>query len=142
MRVLIDTNVFISHLLSPQRASAINRIFSALVAGTFTLLVPEDLLVEIEHTVQARPHLVNRIRPEELAEFLHLLRVLSEEIHHIDGPIPAVTRDPKDDYLLAYALVGKADFLVTGDQDLLVLNHLIEEIEILPPAQFSAVIEN
>ena len=140
MRVLIDTNVFISYLLNPQRAGAINRIFSALVAGSFTLLVPEALLVEIERTVQGKPRLASRIRPEELAEFLQLLRALSEEIPHIDGPIPAVTRDPKDDYLLAYALVGKVDYLVTGDQDLLVLSNLIDEIEILSPAQFSAVL--
>ena len=42
---------------------------------------------------------------------------------HVTLPkvIPAISRDPDDDYLLALAKVGKADILITGDKDLLVL---------------------
>ena len=49
--------------------------------------------------------------------------------------LPVVTRDAKDDYLLAYALVGQADYLVTGDEDLLVLQE-IEGLKIVNPTQF------
>ena len=38
--------------------------------------------------------------------------------------MPRFSRDPKDDYLIAYAVVGEADFLVTGDKDLLVLRQI------------------
>lgn len=41
----------------------------------------------------------------------------------LDYPIPAVSRDPKDDIFLATALAGSADYLVTQDQDLLVLGR-------------------
>jgi predicted nucleic acid-binding protein len=61
-------------------------------------------------------------------------------VPRVESPIPAVTRDPKDDYLLAYALVGEADYLVTGDEDLLVLEGQISELEILTPRQFSQVL--
>ena len=43
---------------------------------------------------------------------------------------------PKDDYLPAYALVGQADYLVTGDKDLLVLQELISDFSIPTPWQF------
>ena len=56
----------------------------------------------------------------------------------ITDPIPAVTRDPKDDYLLAHAVLGAADYLVSGDQDLLVLERL-EGVKIVTPREFLAV---
>ena len=49
--------------------------------------------------------------------------------------MPSVTRDRKDDYLLAYAVVGRADYLVTGDRDLLVLGE-VEGVRIVSPAGF------
>lgn len=58
----------------------------------------------------------------------------------IESPIPAVTRDPKDDYLLSYAPVGGADYIVTGDEDLLALHGQIQELEILTPRQFSEML--
>jgi len=61
---------------------------------------------------------------------------MSEEVPRIKSLIPAVTRDPKDDYLLAHALVGGADCLVTGDEDLLTLQQQVHELEILTHRQF------
>jgi uncharacterized protein len=137
MRVLIDTNVFISYLLSPHGAGAIRAIFEAWSLGEFTLLLPEALLEEIQVTVTGRPHLSSKIPLEVLEEFVATIKAFSEEIGRITDPIPAVTRDPKDDYLLAYALVGSADYLVTGDDDLLALDGTIQELRILSPRQFA-----
>jgi putative PIN family toxin of toxin-antitoxin system len=50
-----------------------------------------------------------------------------------------VCRDPKDDKFLELAVCGNASFLVTGDQDLLVL-HPFHGISILTPAQFLAAL--
>jgi putative PIN family toxin of toxin-antitoxin system len=136
MRVLIDTNVFISYLLSSHSAGVTNKIFSAWADGRFTLLIPEALLNEPLVTVKTKPRLAKRIPPDNLKEFLATIQELSEEIPRIESPIPAVTRDPKDDYLLAYALVGGADYLVTGDEDLLALHGQVQELEILTPRQF------
>lgn len=136
MRVLIDTNVFISYLLNPHSAGAVQGIFKAWMEDEYTLLVPETLLDEILVTVNSKPRLRTRIPPEILKEFLSTIQTFSEEVPRIADPIPAVTRDPKDDYLLAYALVGRADYLVTGDDDLLVLRGQIKELNILSPRQF------
>ena len=136
MRVLIDTNIFISHLLGPHRAGSIGEIFTALEEERFTLLLPERLLDELLSTVRRKPRLAGRLPPSYLEEYLRLLRTLGEIIPRITTPIPAVTRDPKDDYLLAYALIGGADFLVTGDQDLLVMNEHVDELRIVTARQF------
>ncbi|KPK05223.1 MAG: hypothetical protein AMJ56_16235 [Anaerolineae bacterium SG8_19] len=140
MRVLIDTNVFISYLLSPHSAGVIQEIFEIWIEGSFSLLVPEALLNEILVTVTSKPRLSERIPPEVLEEFLTTIQILGETIPRITNPIPTATRDPKDDYLLAYALVGKADYLVTGDDDLLALNDQIEELRIWTPRQFHEMI--
>lgn len=47
----------------------------------------------------------------------------------------AICRDPKDDYLLALAKAAKADLLITGDEDLLVLKKY-GKARILKPAAF------
>lgn len=140
MRVLIDTNVFISYLLNPHSAGVIQGIFRAWGEGRFTLLLPELLLDEIMVTVTGKPHLRKKTSSEELKEFLDIIGTLGEVISKVAEPIPKVTRDPKDDYLLAYALVGAADYLITGDEDLLALNQQIQEMTILSPREFSAML--
>ncbi len=49
-------------------------------------------------------------------------------------------RAPKDGYLIAYGLIYHADYLVTGDQDLLVLNG-VEQLQIVSPAEMRRVLE-
>lgn len=48
-----------------------------------------------------------------------------------------ITRDAKDDYLLACALLGRANYLVTGDKDLLTLAGQVKGLTILSSAQFA-----
>ena len=139
MRVLIDTNVFISHLLTPQQSGVVYAILEAALSERFVLLLPQDLLTEIETTVVNKPYLSRRISQEALAALLSVLRLAGEEIPRIASPIPATTRDPKDDYLIAYAVVGEADYLVTGDKDLLAIGK-IDTIPILTPKQFAEIV--
>ncbi len=135
MRVLIDTNVVISYLLYPNRPGTIQTIFKALFEGKFTLLLPEALLDEIVITVTQKPHLRERIALDALELMVESLRTVAEEIPLIESEIPQVTRDPKDDYLLAYAVVGEADVLVSGDKDLLELGE-IAGVRIVSPGEF------
>ncbi len=121
MRVLLDTNILISYLLTPGKDSPTIQIVSQGLLGDFVLLFPEDLLEELKRKAREKKYLAERITPEELGHLVDVLASVSERIPRIKEPIPAVTRDPKDDYLLAYALVGQVDYLVTGDEDLLAL---------------------
>lgn len=140
MRVLIDTNVLVSYLVQPGREGAVGIVIHAALEGQFTLLMPQALLNELIVTVRGKPRLAKRIPLEELEIFVALLARSGERVATIAEPIPAATRDRNDDYLLAYALLGAADYLVTGDRDLLVLNEQIAGLTILTPAQFAALL--
>jgi len=135
MRVLLDTNILISYLLHPDSDSPVVQIVEAAVLGHFTLLLPEALLAELAARIATKPYLAQRIKPEQLAQLADILRDVAVTVPRIAQAIPAVTRDPKDDYLLAYALVGHADCLVTGDDDLLALGNRAG-IAILSPRAF------
>jgi putative PIN family toxin of toxin-antitoxin system len=135
VRVLLDANVFISYLLYPRVDSPSGAIIRAAIRGAFVLLVPEELLDEFVGKIADKRYLAERIDSEELGEFVALVQEYAEIVPKIKGNIPAVCRDPKDDYLLAHAVLGAADYLVTGDQDLLSLERL-EGVKIVTPREF------
>jgi uncharacterized protein len=140
MRVLLDTNVLVSYLLTPAHSGSIAAIIDSLARGDFTLLLPLELLDELERVVARKPALAQRIRPEQLTRLRDGLLAVGEVIPPIEHSIPAVTRDRKDDYLLAYAVVGAADYLVTGDEDLLVLTQ-VGRLRIVSPPAFAKVLQ-
>lgn len=124
MRALLDTNVIISYLLTPHRESAPRIVLEAALDGVFTLLVADAILAELARRASTKPYLAQRITPDDLDRLIRALGTVAIRIPAITDAIPAVGRDPKDDYLLAYAVVGRADYLVTGDQDLLSLEGI------------------
>jgi uncharacterized protein len=138
-RALIDTNVLVSYLLTPDPHGTIASIITAAFEGKYTLLISEALLTELASTIRGRKQLAKRISVGQAEKLIEVLQAIAEPVLEISEPIPSVTRDPKDDYLLAYALLGRADYLVTGDADLLVLGD-IEGVKIVPPAQFRGIL--
>ncbi len=139
MRVLLDTNIFISDLLTPNRQSPSHVVVTAALSPGVTLLMPEALLEELLATAAEKPHLAGSLSVETLQSLVETLQEVAETILAVTDPIPRVTRDPKDDYLLAYAVVGQADYLVTGDRDLLALGK-VEGVTIVTPATFASMI--
>ena len=140
MRAFLDTNIFISYLLGAGANSAVARVVEAGVLGDYTLLVSKSLLAELSEAVKRKPYLAQRITAEDLTIFIELILQVAEATPEIYDPIPAVVRDAKDDYILAHALLARADYLVTGDNDLLVLKR-VDTMEILTPAAFAAKLE-
>ena len=68
------------------------------------------------------------------------LRIVSEAIHSVVRPsqsLQSVCRDPDDDAILACALEARADYLVTGDVDLLELK-VFRRIQIVTPRDFES----
>ncbi len=133
--MLLDTNLFVSYLLGTGRKGPVGAVVGAGILGRFTLLVPEGLIGELAGCVKGKPYLAARIRREDLEELFAILRETAELLPEISEPIPAVVRDPKDDYLIAHAVLARADYLVTGDDDLLCLER-VETVRILTPRQF------
>lgn len=146
MRVLLDANIFISYLLyvsgdmtRSRRQSPVIHIIEAALEEQFTLLMARELMLELVRRVPTKRYLAERITQETLEEFTTLLSIVAEIVPSVAGPLPAATRDPKDDYLLVYALVGQADYLVTGDDDLLSLGE-VEDVKIVSPAGFAKLL--
>ncbi len=120
MRALLDTNLFISYPLSRRRmASAIGAILEAATAGLFTLHFAPEVAEEIERAVAERPDLTARITPAEVRDLTRSLREIAEAVPRLRDVAPKIGRDPGDDYLIAQAVVARADYLVSWDKDLL-----------------------
>lgn len=134
----MDTNVLVSYLLHPDTHSPYAQIVRAGLAGRFTWLIPAEILAELSQAIKGKPYLARHIPDEAVEAFIALLEEVAEPLPTLEISIPAVTRDPDDDYLLAYALVYQADYLVTGDRDLLILDG-VEGLRIVTPREFARV---
>jgi putative PIN family toxin of toxin-antitoxin system len=115
MRGVVDTNVWISALLNPAGAPAAVR--KALEAGLFDLVISRPMVDELGR-VAARPRLVRRfgLTPEETADLMALVEERAEFVP-VTGTV-RLCRDPDDDVVIETALNGRADVLVTRDDDL------------------------
>ena len=116
MRVVLDANVLVSAAIS-QGSS--HRIVQAwLTAQPFELVVCQRLLDEVDHVLTKRPRLRRWITLP--AAKLYLARVATAaEIQPDPEPGPRLSRDPDDDYVIYLARENGAEFIVTGDDDLL-----------------------
>jgi uncharacterized protein len=133
VRAVVDVNVLISGILSAKGPSA--EILRASRDGLCELVISEMLLTELNRTLRY-PKLRKRIPPEKANAFANWIRDHGTVAEDPEGPPPVRSRDPDDDYLLALAIDRRA-YLVTGDQDLLVLG---DGLPILTPARFATTL--
>jgi|SRR5918996_1907545 putative PIN family toxin of toxin-antitoxin system len=138
LRVVLDSSVLVSGFLTEGGATA--RLLSRYRQGAFSLCSSPWIVGETERAL-LRPRNVNRYRyrPEDVRQFLDGLAG-SAQILPDASEVPAVTRDPSDDQVIACALAAQADYLVTGDHDMLVLGAH-EGIRIVTPRQFLDLLE-
>ena len=94
----------------------------------------DGMLVEVvEVLCRATFRIKYQIQPDDIAALLQLVRLRGELV--IPPHPGTICRDPKDDKFLAAALAGQADYIISGDADLLVLGRF-QGIPILTPAEF------
>lgn len=128
-RIVIDTNVFVSatmlrHSIPRQ---AVDKAFDSSI-----VLLSKATLAELTE-VLSRPKFDNYVSMEERALFLRQVAQSAEFV-----PIVQTVRecrDPDDDKILEVALNGRADVVVTGDEDLLSMNPW-REVGIVTPAGY------
>jgi putative PIN family toxin of toxin-antitoxin system len=128
-RVVLDTNVLISGLLSTTSTSA-RAVEDAIRSGQ--LLASTDTLRELMTTLLSPKF--DRYVPRERRDALLLLLAPLIEIVEVVQRVQA-SRDPDDDKFLEVAVNGRADVIVSGDGDLLHL-HPFRGIAILTPAAY------
>ena len=134
LRVVLDTNVILSALLFGGRLEFIRRAWKR---GKLTLLFSEDTLEELVKVL----HYPKFALTEEEIDFLLYVEILPcSEMVEVKFRIgEEVCRDKDDLKFLECAVSGRADFLVSGDKELLSIRE-IEDIRIIAPAELREIL--
>lgn len=111
-RIIIDTNLWISFLITKDFTKLDEIIFSR----KGMLVFSQELLDEFLE-VASRPKLRRFFSTSDIEEFLETIDEYASFVK-VHTKVE-VCRDPKDNFLLSLSVDGKADFLLTGDKDLL-----------------------
>ena len=136
VRAVFDTNVFLRALINPH--SRCGRLLDEFSDDHELALSPAIVREVLE--VLHRPRL--RAKLPSIAQ-LDVARIIAlfEKAHVVEPQdVPSVSRDPQDNKFLACVLAAEADYLVTEDRDLLVLESY-EGTRICQPAEFIALLE-
>jgi uncharacterized protein len=133
VKVVLDTNVLVSALL--KRDSVPGRLLQAVWEGTLDLVLSEPLLTELREVLdypKIRKRLVASAIDTE--QFLELLPFFTIQVDLTGVKVPR-PRDAADEMVLATFIAAEAEWLVSGDEDLLVL---ADQFPILSPSAFVA----
>lgn len=134
MRLVIDTNILVSALLVERSLPA--HLIVLWRAGRFDLVTAAAQLDEVRR-VTRYPKLRERLAPPLAGRLVNELRRVAIVVS--DLPRVTVCEDPYDNYLLAMAAAGSADFLVTGDKRDLLGLKLHEGTRITTVREFLAL---
>jgi uncharacterized protein len=130
-RAVLDANVIVGAF--PSNHGPLAGVLAAWRNQQFTLVSSEQILAEVERAWQSR-YWRQRVSPDVVKHSLELLRI-SAEVVPITAPVSGVASHPEDDLILATAASGAADYLVTGDRQLLALGTFYE-VRIVSARQF------
>ena len=111
MRLVVDTNILVSALLAGTSLPA--QLIVLWRQNRFDLLTAAEQLDELRR-VTRYPKIRERLAPALAGRLVNDLRTLAIIMDKL--PVVDVSKDPDDNYLLAIAAAGAADFLLTGDK--------------------------
>lgn len=132
-RIILDTNLWISYLISKN----LNQIDSLIKSGEVKLLFSYESFEEVVDVVE-RPKFKQFFSTEDIEQIIDLfdqygeLVIVKSQVH--------ICREKKDNFLLDLSIDGKADYLINGDKDLLVLKK-IEKTRILSITEFLSIVK-
>lgn len=134
LKIILDTNWYVS--ASINRHSR-RRLYDLLINENLTIFYSRELLAEYESVI-SRKKFEKFIRPEQVSRFISLVltRLKAVEIK----TLVRLSRDAKDNFLLSMAIDCGADYLVTGDPDLLVIK-VFGKTKIIDMTEFDKLIE-
>ncbi|MFQ5524115.1 MAG: putative toxin-antitoxin system toxin component, PIN family [Acidimicrobiia bacterium] len=133
MRVVRDANVFISAAIATGPSHRI--VHAWLQDAALELIICKRLIGEVRTVLTERPRMRRWISLEAAELYVTTLEIAAD-VRPDPAPGPALTRDPDDDYVIDLARAHDADFIVSGDADLLEWREQCPPV--LTPADFEA----
>ena len=116
IKVIVDTNLWISWLIT-KRQSRLNLLLSD---SSISIISSTEQTEELFEVIKRSKF--SKLIPSEIAEEFKIYFIQAVELHKVKLKVKA-SRDEKDDFLLALAKTANANFLITGDKDLLVIKN-------------------
>ena len=110
--IIIDTNIWISFLIGKE----LQDLKDLIVSEKVKVITTDQLINEIK-LVTSRDKLKKYFNQDKVSDLISLLDILADKVKI--KKIDKVCRDPKDDFILALSKESRANYLITGDKDLL-----------------------
>lgn len=133
IRIAVDTNVWIGFLIG----KTLSGLADAIISNKVKIIFSDELFDELIE-VLLRPKFKRYFSHEDIRELISLLLSKTERINITEYFEDC--RDSKDNFLLNLCVSGNADYLITGDDDLLTLSPF-RGVEIINYQQFRKVLQ-
>lgn len=134
MKAVFDTNVLIAAFLTEGLCSG---LLIRARKQSFNLVLCDYIFQEFEGILTKK----FKLSSTDVSAISDIVAEAAYEILHELHPIPGICRDPNDDMIIACAIDAAADYIVTGDEDLLILKKY-NDIKIINPRNFEALFED
>ena len=128
MKIVLDSNIFVS---SFYWAGNPRKVFERVTNGLDELYITDEILKEII-SVMSRAKFDTDI--DEIEEYIKIIENYSEKLSSKNTP-ELLSRDKNDNKILQCGFDGNVDFIITGDNDLLVLKEY-KKIKIVKPKNY------
>ncbi|SHJ74459.1 hypothetical protein SAMN05444280_12825 [Tangfeifania diversioriginum] len=134
IKIIVDSNVWISFLIGGSLQGLQIHINSNLIS----IVTCEEQLHELREVFN-KPKIRKYFSKEQILDFFELLDEASEKVT-LQTKVK-ICRDSKDDYLIALAIDSQADYLLTGDYDLLDLVK-IQNTNVVKYSEFNSIVNS
>jgi uncharacterized protein len=135
-RAVFDTTILISAFLHP--GGLADELLTLAGEGRFELVLSSAIIIEAWRKLISGEHIRARypFSDERVHLFCLSLSQISTDVLRTTKPLSGVVRDPNDDMIIACAIDGRADTIVSRDKDLLSVSQF-QEVAIITPETFS-----
>ena len=131
LKAVLDTNIFLSALLTRSPTSPSAELLERWAKQEWLLLISETLAAELVEKLEAK-----RISLPKITTLLDLIAQRAIWVDVAAEDVPDVLLDPDDNHVVACAVVGQADYLVTYDRHFAPLGDEYQGVRIVRPLPF------